>query len=274
MSFGHYSRNQRTTAYISSLSYHFTTNRKAKTVHVHKISVKWKSPASFIIFSDRSLSCAATLSPHPLSLRAVAGPSVAKLRRVVHSGYWVFSVLLPQARVPCSSLGWGGGDLSWWEGSIRRNLYDEPDDCKKKKKQWVTNLPTALEHGCLYYSDVTWTSWRLKSPAPPLVSLVQAHIKENIKDFCHWHLWWIHRTEPVTRKCFYLMTSSWMTVTWYLGCVIGFWKLIVIVVSLLARRLFGARASATTMSTWLVGLGLFNDGTCPSGLGATNAILG
>ena len=43
----------------------------------------------------------------------------------------------------------------------------------------------------VYYCDVTWTAWRLKSPVTPffILPFVQVHIKENIKAPRHWHLW-------------------------------------------------------------------------------------
>ena len=86
-------------------------------------------------------------------------------------------------------------------------LSNIDDENKYKCQKFILGL---METVLIYYSDVTFTSWRLKSPAPsPSVQLfVQAHIKENIKAPRHWPVDSPHKG-PVAWKCFHWMTSSY-----------------------------------------------------------------
>ena len=114
----------------------------------------------------------------------------------------------------------------YWETAFESDSYFSDDPMTKWKQfQSNTRYPFSLKNLVHFvhsrkhshYSDVTGTSWRLKSPATPLFvqPFVQAHIKGNIKAPRHWPLWAESTlTRPVTRPC--LMTSSWILLqfTW------------------------------------------------------------
>ena len=67
----------------------------------------------------------------------------------------------------------------------------------------------------MHHGDVTWASWRPKSPITQLVvkELVRANIKENIKVS---HLWPVdsHHRRPVKQKVFPCQNWTW---TWRRG---------------------------------------------------------
>ena len=84
--------------------------------------------------------------------------------------------------------------------------YDCPSASEatlKNMGKWIDNMKPVKIHNVTStkqiffffnktdYSDITWTSWCLKSLATPkfVEPFVQAHIKENIKTLHHWPLW-------------------------------------------------------------------------------------
>ena len=104
---------------------------------------------------------------------------------------------------------WSQGMDEWLHPIIYNDVITYP---------WYLKLPLVQ----LICQDIimtsSWARWRLKSPAPRLFTqpFVQARIKENTSSASLAFVRGIHRwpvNSPhkgsLTRKCFYLMTSSW-----------------------------------------------------------------